>query len=77
MESLSVINRSVAEGSSELDDAVGEGNLSVNFLDSIANIISVNELANFDINIVRSKNVPSPDDAVTNIQVSHVVNQKL
>lgn len=77
MESLSVINRSVAEGSSELDDAVGEGNLSVNFLDSIANIISVNELANFDINIVRSQNVPSPDEAVTNIQVSHVVNQKI
>lgn len=77
MESLSIINRSVADGSNELDDAVGGGNVSVNFLDTIANIISVNELAHFDINIVRSKRVPSPDDAVTNIQVSHVVNQKI
>ena len=77
MESLSVINRSVAEGSCELDDAVGEGNLSVNFLDSIANIISVNELANFDINIVRSKNVPFPNNAVSNVQVDHIINQKI
>lgn len=77
MESLSVINRSVADGSNELDDAVGGGNVSVNFLDTIANIISVNELAHFDIDIVRSKSVPSPNDAVTNIQVSHVVNQKI
>lgn len=77
MKSLSLINRSVADGSNELDEAVGGGYVSVNFLDSIANIISVNELAHFDINIVRSKSVPSPNDAVTNIRVSHVVNQKI
>lgn len=77
MESLSVINRSVADDSNELDDFVGEGKVSVNFLDSITNIISVNEAARFDINVVRSKNVPFPNNAVSNVQVDHIINQKI
>lgn len=77
MESLSIINRSVEENSNELDDAVGEGNVSVNFLDSIANIVSVNKQARFDINVVRSKEVPTPMDAISHVLVKNIVNQKI
>lgn len=77
MESLSVINRSVEDASNELDDAVGRGSVSVNFLDSISNIISVNEQARFDVNVVRTKEVPFPEDAISNIMIGHVINTKI
>lgn len=77
MESLALINRSVEDESQELDEKVEGGLVSVNFLDSISNIISVNEQACFDVNVVRSNDVPIPEEAVSHVRVSHVINQKI
>ena len=77
MDSLNVIKRSSDDNSNELDDAVGAGTVSVNFLDSIANMTSVNEQAHFDINIVRSLDVPVPENAVSNIVLAHYVTPKI
>lgn len=77
MDSLSMINRSVEDNSNELDDAVGGGNVSVNFLDSIANIVSVNNQTCFDVSVVRSRDVPFPDNSISNVLVTHTVCQKI
>lgn len=77
MDSLNLIKKSSDDNSDELDDAVGAGRVSVNFLDSIANMTSVNEQAHFDINIVRSLDVPVPENAVSNVVLAHSVTPKI
>lgn len=77
MQSLTLINRSVEDESQELDESVNGGIVSVNFLDSVSSIISVNEQACFDVNVQRSIDVPIPEDAVSHVRVNHEINQKI
>lgn len=61
MDSIACINKSVQDNSSELDEKVDQGIMSVNFLDSISDFIEEHSTTSLKIHIVRSPSVPDSD----------------
>lgn len=71
MENISGIQKSIENGSQEMRDKVAEGLISVNFLNSLADLYEVNKEAELSITAAWNKDIPLSNEPLSQVSLNY------